>query len=309
MAEIIDVLIMGAGPAGLQAAIHAVRKKASVVVLGKPEKSAIYKAHVENYLCVDGVADGAMMMETAVAQATRFGATLLEEDVLSVAQEGVYFKIESESKSFVARTLIIAIGTSRKKLKVPGEKEFSAKGVSYCVDCDANFYRGAKVAVVGDESAAVDGAITLTKYAAEVSLVSRGLTVSETMADKLAQSPVNLIKGNWVKEIVGEAAVSGVVLEDGTVLAVDGVFIELGSKGPMELATSLGVALDMETFSYIDTDKKQHTNISGVYAAGDIAGQPYQMAKAVGEGCTAGWEAANFAKRQQRQESKDSWEE
>lgn len=309
MAEIIDVLIMGAGPAGLQAAVHAVRKKASVVVLGKPEKSAIYKAHVENYLCVDGVVDGFVLMETAVAQASRFGAQLIEEDVLAVEQlEDGLFKIEAESKSFVARTLVIAIGTSRKKLKVPGEKEFAAKGVSYCVDCDANFYRNAKVLVVGNESAAVDGAVTLTKYASEVFLVTRGLTVSNAMADKLAASSVQILEDSWVKEIVGENVVTGALLEDDRLLEVDGVFIELGSKGPMELATSIGVALDMETFSYIDTDKKQQTNIAGVYAAGDIAGQPYQMAKAVGEGCVAGWEAANYAKKMQRQEVKDSWE-
>ena len=304
MAEIIDVLIMGAGPAGLQAAVHAVRKKASVVVLGKPEKSAIYKAHVENYLCVAGKVDGSQMMETAVAQATRFGATLIEEDVLGVEQEGSLFKVESESKSFLARTLVIAIGTSRKKLKVPGEKEFAGKGVSYCVDCDANFYRNAKVMVVGDESAAVDGALTLTKYASEVTLVSRGLTVSPAMADKLRESSVRLLEDVWVKEILGENVVTGVLLDDDSTVEVDGVFIELGAKGPMELATSIGVALDMETFSYIDTDKKQHTNIEGVYAAGDIAGPPYQMAKAVGDGCVAGWEAANYAKKQQRDEQK-----
>lgn len=303
MSEIIDVLIMGAGPAGLQAAVHAVRKKADVVVLGKPEKSAIYKAHVENYLCVPGTVDGAAMMETAVAQATRFGARLIEEDVLGVEQDGNLFKVESESKSFTARSLIIAIGTSRNKLKVPGEKEFAAKGVSYCVDCDANFYRNAKVAVVGDESAAVDGALTLTKYAAKVSLITRGLTVSSSMAARLEGSSVRLLDGRWIKEIVGAEVVTGVILDDDTSLDVDGVFVELGSKGPMELATAIGVSLDMETFSYIDTDKKQHTNIAGVYAAGDIAGQPYQMAKAVGEGCVAGWEAANYAQKQKRQEN------
>lgn len=304
MAEIIDVLIIGAGPAGLQAAVHAVRKKASVVVLGKPEKSAIYKAHVENYLCVPGTVDGAAMMEIAVAQATSFGARLFEEDVLGVEQEGKLFKVEAESKIFRARTLVISIGTSRNKLKVPGEKEFAAKGVSYCVDCDANFYRNAKVVVVGDESAAVDGALTLTNYAAEVNLVTHGLTASPAMVDKVTNSSVKLLAGRWVKEIVGDNVVQGLILDDDSRLEVDGVFVELGSKGPMELATSIGVALDMETFSYIDTDKKQQTNISGVYAAGDIAGQPYQMAKAVGEGCVAGWEAANYAKKQRRDEEK-----
>ena len=110
-----------------------------------------------------------------------------------------------------------------------------------------------------------------------------------------------MLSGTWVKEISGEQAVAGVLLDNDRELAVEGVFIELGAKGAMELATSLGVMLDAETFTHIATDKKQKTNIDGIYAAGDIAGQPYQMAKAVGEGCVAGWEAANYARSRRKQ--------
>ncbi len=300
MSEAVDVLIMGAGPAGLQAAVHAVRKKASVIIIGRPERSAIYRAHVENYLCVDGVTDGHAMIEIGIAQATRFGARLIEEDVLHVEPADGGFLVRSEGKSFLASTIIIAIGTSKKKLRVPGEKELAGKGVSYCVDCDCNFYRNAKVAVVGNESAAVDGAITLTKYASDVILICKELAVSDTMRQRLSESSVVIKQGTWVKEIIGDTGVTGVVLEDESSLEVEGVFVELGSKGPMELATAIGVQLDMETFSYIDTNKKMETNIPGVYAAGDIAGQPFQMAKAVGDGCVAGWEAANYVKRLKR---------
>ncbi len=298
---IIDVVIVGAGPAGLQAAVHASRKKASVVVLGKPERSSIYKAHVENYLCVDGVTDGSELMAVAMKQAKRFGAEVIEEDVLHTEQENDLFKVKIESgKKIPARTLIVATGTSRKKLKVKGEKELTGKGVSYCVDCDANFYRGAKVAVVGNESAAVDGVLTLTKYASEVHLVAQKLDVSDELLKKLSDSSVQFHEGAWAQEIKGENAVEGLLLDNETVLEVEGVFVELGAKGAMELATTLGVMLDTETFSYIDTNKKQETNISGIYAAGDIAGPPWQMAKAVGEGCVAGWEAANYAKKMKK---------
>ncbi|MEW6595777.1 MAG: NAD(P)/FAD-dependent oxidoreductase [Thermodesulfobacteriota bacterium] len=304
--QIIDVLIIGAGPAGLQAAVHAVRKKASVVVLGKPGQSSIWRAHVENYLCVDGVVEGKELLAVALAQAKRFGAELIEEDVLHIEQEEAFLKVKIESgRELVARTLIFATGTSRKKLKVKGEKELAGRGVSYCVDCDANFYRGAKVAVVGNESAAVDGALTLTKYAAEVHLIAKGLEVTQPLREKLAQSAVQLHEGVWVSEIEGENAVTGLLLDQGEKLAVDGVFIELGAKGAMELATTLGVMLDSETFSYIATNKQQETNIAGIYAAGDIAGPPWQMAKAVGEGCVAGWEAANYATRQKREAGQD----
>ncbi|MDH5297890.1 MAG: FAD-dependent oxidoreductase [Desulfobulbaceae bacterium] len=300
--NIIDVVIVGAGCAGLQAAVHAVRKKASVLVLGKPEKSSIARAHVENYLCVDGVSDGIELLRIGVAQATRFGAGLWEEDVLHIEQRGDLFVVRVESGREVwARTLVLATGTSRKKLKVPGEKELSGRGVSYCVDCDANFFRNARVAVVGNESAAVDGALTLTGYASEVHLVARELAVTQELRARLAASKVQLHHNAWPKEIRGENAVTDLLLEDETVLAVEGVFIELGAKGAMELAVNIGVMLDMDTFSFITTDKLQATNIAGIYAAGDIAGPPHQMAKAVGEGCVAGWEAANYANKLKRE--------
>jgi thioredoxin reductase (NADPH) len=300
--QIIDVLIIGAGPAGLQAAVHAVRKKASVLVLGRPARSSIYGAHVENYLGVDGVVAGSELLRVGFAQARRFGAEILAEDVLQIEQGAGGFKVQTESRVITTLAIVIATGTSRKKLKVKGEKEFLGRGVSYCVDCDANFFRNAKVAVVGDGSAAVDGALTLTGYAAEVYLVTRGVDVTGELAAKLAASTVQVRPGAWVKEISGVNAVTGLVLEDDQVLAVEGVFVELGAKGAMELAVNLGVLLDSETFTHIETDKKQATNIPGIYAAGDIAGHPYQMAKAVGEGCVAGLEAANYARNKKKTE-------
>lgn len=301
--EVIDVVIVGAGPAGLQAALHAVRKKTSVVVFGKPDQSSIYKAHVENYLCVGGVANGYEMLAVGREQAEQFGAEIREEDVLYIdQQEDMLFAVRTERGNLQARTLILATGTSRKKLKVKGEKELSGRGVSYCVDCDANFYRNAKVSVVGNGSAAVDGALTLLGYASEVSLISKELNVSQELLQKLNESEVILKNGTWVEEICGQNAVESVRLEDGSVLDVEGIFIELGAKGAMELAVNLGVALDTDTMTYIDTNKQQHTNIPGIFAAGDIAGTPYQMAKAVGEGCVAGWEAANFVNKQKREE-------
>ena len=301
--ELYDVLIIGAGPAGLQAAINGVRKKATVLVLGRPERSSLYRAHVENYLCIDGVQEGADLLAVGIDQIKRFGAEYLAEDVLHIEHASETFAVRIESdRTIKARSLIFATGTSRKKLKVKGEKELSGKGVSYCVDCDANFYRNAKVIVVGNESAAVDGALTLLGYASEVHLVTKELAVSEEMFRKLSESGVKVHQNNWVSEIQGENGVEGVLLKDGTRLEVEGIFIELGAKGALELATTIGVQLDSETFTHIDCNKKQQTNISGVYAAGDIAGHPYQMAKAVGEGCVAGWEAANYSLKQKRAE-------
>jgi thioredoxin reductase (NADPH) len=188
------------------------------------------------------------------------------------------------------------MGISRNKLRVPGEKEFLGKGVGYCVDCDANFFRDASVAVVGNESAAVSGALTM--LAREVHLVCEKLQVVDALALQLRESAIVLHEGRKVKEIKGgDAGVEAVILDDGSRLDVAGIFIELGAKGAVELASNLGIALDTATMQYVTADKNQETNIPGVYAAGDICGPPWQVAKAVGEGCVAGLEAAAYAKK------------
>ena len=298
----VDVVVVGAGPAGLQAAVHAARKKASVLILGRLGDSAIARAHVENYLCVDGVADGLELLKIGLSQATRFGAGHQEADVLKIEQDGAGFRVETETGSVLARTLVLATGSGRKKLKVPGERELLGKGVSYCVDCDANFFRNARVAVVGEGSAAVDGALTLLGYTPHVTLVARRLQVSGELRARLAASAARVREGVWVTEITGDNEVRGLRLDDGSTLEMDGVFVELGAKGAVELAVTIGVALDSETMSHIAVNRKQETNIPGLYAAGDLTGQPHQMAKAVGEGCVAGWEAANLAHALRRQE-------
>ncbi len=302
--QVYDVVIIGAGPAGIQAAIHASRKKTDVLILGRIENSALYWAHVENYACVEGVQEGKDLLATGHRQLLKFGARASEEDVLKISQTDNLFHLELESGNHVtARTIIFATGVSKKKLSVPGEKELAGRGVSYCVDCDANFYRGATVAVVGDRSAAVDGALTLLGYADKVYLVAKQLDVSQELLKRLEQSSVEVLLENSVKAIEGENAVTSILLENGETVPIEGIFIELGSKGAMELATLIGVELDTEHFKYINTSRKQETNIPGIYAAGDIVGPPYQMAKAVGEGCVAGMEAATFARRLKKEET------
>ncbi|MGD2271657.1 MAG: FAD-dependent oxidoreductase, partial [Desulfobacterales bacterium] len=137
-----DIVILGTGPAGLQAAIHAARRKVSVMLLGKQTKSSLYHAHVENFCCIFNVA-GEDMLQTGLEQALRFGAQIWEEDALKVSQGGDFFKIVTESGRMIhCKSLIIATGAQRKKLGIPGENEFLGRGVSYCVECDANFFKG-----------------------------------------------------------------------------------------------------------------------------------------------------------------------
>lgn len=297
-----DVVIIGAGPAGIQAAIHAARRKIRVLMLGRIENSALYGAHIENYAFVPGVTTGAVLLQGGLEQARGFGTEIAPEDVLKIVRTDEMFHLELESgRSIVAAALVFSMGVAKKKLNVPGEKELLGRGVSYCVDCDANFFRNAVVTITGDRSAAVDGALTMLDYAAKVYLVSERLDVSPELAERLKTSKVECIS-SAVRQVNGERAVTSVVLADGRTLETEGLFIELGSKGALELATQIGVQLDTESFKYIATNRKQETNIPGIYAAGDIVGPPYQMAKAVGEGCVAGMEAAGYARRTKKAE-------
>ncbi|MDI6686930.1 MAG: FAD-dependent oxidoreductase [Desulfobacterales bacterium] len=292
-----DVVILGTGPSGLQAAIHAARAKASVLILGRKHKSSLYRAHIENYCCLSEVS-GEELLRQGVRQALNSGAHFINEDAIKTTQQADWFIISTESGySIKSRALIIAMGVTRNRLGVPGEKSFIGKGVSYCVDCDANFYRGAKVAIVGNESAAVSGALTLLFYADQVHLVADQLQVSDQLDYQIRKSKVILHSGRKVKEIIGKENVKGMILDNGQKLNIDGVFIETGAKGAVELAALLGVELDTDKFKYIITDKQQQTNIQGIYASGDICGPPFQMAKAVGEGCVAGLSAAMYAKK------------
>ncbi|WP_028318593.1 NAD(P)/FAD-dependent oxidoreductase [Desulfobulbus elongatus] len=292
-----DVVIIGTGPAGVQAAIHASRKKTRVLMLGRVENSALHGAHIENYAFVPGVSSGGDLLRLGVEQAQRFGTEISAEDVLSIAQAEDLFHLELEGGGAIAaRSLIFCMGVAKKKLNVPGEKELSGRGVSYCVDCDANFYRGAVVTVTGDRSAAVDGALTLLDYAAKVYLVAEELNVSKELLNRLEKSKVERIHSS-IKQIIGERMVHSLLLASGQTLETEGVFIELGSKGALELATQIGVQLDTESFKYIAVNRHMATNVPGIYAAGDIVGPPYQMAKAVGEGCIAGMEAATYARK------------
>ncbi len=295
-----DVIILGAGPAGLQAAIHAARRKVSVLVIGKMAKSSAYQAHIDNFCCIEG-RSGEEMLAVARQQAEVSGAALREEDVTAVEAGENGYRVEVESgQRLGASALVLAMGISRNTLGLAGEKALVGKGVSYCVDCDAPFFKNQPVAVAGCGSAAVSGALTLRFYSDRIHLICEQLDVGDHLAGHLRQSDIVLHEGRKISEIVADDnGVTGLVLDDGTDLAVNGIFIELGAKGAVGLAGNLGVMLD-DTMKYIAVNKKQETNMAGIYAAGDICGPPWQVAKSVGEGCVAGMEAAGYARRLKR---------
>lgn len=289
-----DVAIIGTGPAGLQAAIHAARKKVSVVVLGKVANSAMTGTHVENYFGVPGTRDGDLILADGIEQAKAFGCTFVEYNVIAAEDLGGKFSITAEDDStYEVKSVVIATGVSRKSLGVPGEKELFGKGVSYCAICDCNFYRGRVVAIVGDETEAAVSAAMMTRYASKTYWVSADVKASSVAKEKAIAAGAILLETS-IEEIQGENRVSSMVLADGSVVDVDGVFIELGAKSSADLAMDLGVMPEMD--DSIKVDRQCGTEVPGVYACGDVTGKPWQVAKAVGEGCIAGLSAADHAR-------------
>lgn len=291
-----DVVILGSGPAGLQAAVHAARRKVSVLLLGRIKKSSLFNAHIENYFSLFSIT-GEELLLRGQEQVRQMGVELSEEIILSISRERERFSLRTDAGSvFDSKSVVLATGTKRNHLGVPGEKALIGKGVSYCVDCDGHFFKGQDVCVVGNESAAADGVLTLLKIADQVHLVCDSLDMADPIKEALLSSEAIIHEGAKVVDITGDGQVEEIHLDSGDRIRAAGIFIELGAKGVMELTGHLGIRLD-DDMKYIQVNKQQETNVPGLYAAGDITGLPWQLAKAVGEGCIAGMNAAAFAKK------------
>ena len=287
-----DVVVIGAGPAGIQAAMHASRKKASTVVVGKPTASAAYGTEIPNYFGT-GIVPGRRLLEIGRAQAEESGALFIEENVIS-AKGGDVFTLGLESgRTLTAKAVVLATGISRLKLGIPGEKELFGKGVSYCAVCDCNFYKGRPVAVIGNDSEAAVSAELMTGYASETHWVCWDPKADESLAKK-AEEAGAIVHRSRPASIGGDGKVSSLELDDGTVLHVEGVFIELGARSSADLAMDMGAMPEID--DSLKVDQSCGTGVPGLFACGDVTGKPWQVAKAVGQGCIAGMAAADYAR-------------
>ncbi len=291
-----DVVIIGAGPAGLQAGIYAARKKVRTVVVGRMRNSAAYGISLENYFGFQGVQSGTDLLRNGAEQVRSFGGEVIDMNVLSLSRDGNLFSVKLENGEVIsARSLIFATGISRKKLGVPGETAFAnGKGVSYCAVCDCNFYKGKVVALVGGQSEAAVSAEFMTRYASKVYWIASEFEADRSLIDAADKAAVERIEAS-VASINGDAKVTSVTLSDGREIALDGVFIELGGKSSADLAMDIDLMPEMDDTLKIDS--KCATSVPGVFACGDITGRPWQVAKAVGEGAVAGLSAADYSKK------------
>lgn len=296
--EIHDVVIVGAGPAALTAAIYTTREDIDTVLYEKGVVGglAAITDWVDNY---PGFPEGIAGLELADGlnkQAERFGADIRLGEVLSISDEGQYKRLSTTDGDVLAKAVLIATGSDYKKLGIPGEQEYYARGVHYCATCDGAFYRDKRLVVVGGGNSAVQEAIFLTRFATKIELLVRGdkMRASEVLQHDLEKhkDKITVHFNTTTDEIIGQdgkvVSVRGTDKTTGKTVdfETDGVFIFIGLKPNTEFLADSGVELD--EIGMVKTDTELATSVPGIFAAGDVrSGATMQIASATGEGATA----------------------
>ena len=300
-----DVIIIGSGPAGYTAAIYAARAQLKPVVFEGAVTAGgalMNTTEVENF---PGFEDGIMgpaLMENMRAQAVRFGANLITDDVTvaNLTQE-IKTVIDGEGKEHQAHSVILATGSSYRQLGLENEKRLSGHGVSWCATCDGFFFRDQDIAVVGGGDSAVEEATFLTRFAKSVTMIHRRdeLRASKIMAERAHNNPkIKFIWNSEVADLHGDAKLSGLTIRDinsgkTSELAVTGLFVAIGHDPRSEL---LKGQVDLDPAGYVLTKTgTTQTNLAGVFACGDLVDHTYRQAiTAAGTGCSAALDAERF---------------
>ena len=301
-----DVIIVGAGSAGLSAAIYAVRSGLKTLVLDeKFAGGTIADAPtIVNYPGFVSISGGELAQKMA-DHARTLGANIHDiEAVTALNLKGENKTVTTTGASYTAKTVIISTGSHYKEIGAKGEKEFRGRGVSYCGVCDGPFFKGKRVVVVGGGNSACITTLYLSGLASQVTVIHRRqmFRAEESLVNDLkAKTNVNILWTTEIQEIKGNRQVRSVTLRDNSTgqtseLAVDAVFVQVGEAPNSQLANAAGVEIDEH--GYIKIDMHQRTNIEGVFAAGDITNHPVkQVGTAVGQGITAALEAYAFIRR------------
>lgn len=291
-----DLIIIGAGPAGLSASIYASRYKLNHLVLGAVTGGQMTEIYdIENYPGFPSIS-GQEIIAKFREHAENFGVKIKNESVVSMKKDGGLFELVTAGNTYKTKTVIMAMGAEYRRINIPGEKEFTGKGVSYCATCDAFFFRNKTVAVVGGGNSAVVVALELADVVSKVYIIYRNkLSADPSWIEKMEHNPkIEKVPETQIIEIKGEGKVEKIVLDkpfnDKTTLPIDGVFVEIGSEPGVSLANKLGVATD--DGNYIKVDEGMATNIPGIFAAGDITSGSNKFRQVI-TACSEGAIAAN----------------
>jgi thioredoxin reductase (NADPH) len=297
-----DVVIIGGGPAGLSAGIYTSRARLSSLLI---EKGAIggqiiNAELVENYPGFTAGISGIDLTQAMHQQATKFGLETLAAEVTGISVNGQQKLVRTSLGDFITGAVIIAGGSERQKLGVPGETQYTGKGVSYCATCDGTFFRDKTVAVVGGGNAAVTEALELTKFASRIILIHRRheLRATRILQEKVISQPeIEILWDTVVEEILGETFVNKIRVRNintgnVSVLDVSGVFVSIGSQPATGYLKGL---LALDTVGAIVTSERLETSVPGIFAAGDIrSGSIRQVIGAAGDGAVAAVNAGKY---------------
>lgn len=284
------ILILGSGPAGVSAALYAVRGGVETTVISQGIGALAKAEHIENYYGFADAVSGRELAEAGIAGAKRLGVQFVEAEVIGLGMNETLtgFQVQTTDSRFEADSVVLATGAARRQPKLPGLKELEGRGVSYCAVCDAFFYRGKEAAVLGGGEYALHEADMLLPHAAKVHVFTDG---SAPEVDFPAAMTLHTEK---ITAIQGEKRVQGVELAGGKIVPVAGVFVAYGTAGSGDLARKAGAILQENS---IAVDRAMATNIPGLFAAGDCTGGLLQVAKAVYEGAVAGLSAVKYVRR------------
>ena len=276
-----DVIILGAGPAGISASLYTKRANLKTLILYN-DKSGLEKASlIENYYGFKNGITGEELYNTGIEQAKNIGVEVLKEEVVKIENNIEHFNVVTTKNEYQAKNLILATGNKKNRPKIKGIEKFEGKGVSYCAICDGFFYRNRSVAVLGSGNYAIAETNELINIADNITILTNGKKAPEFRADNVK------VDTKEIEEIEGTDKVEEVKFKDGTTIKTDGIFVAEGVAGSSEFAKKLGIITQKDK---IVVNENMETNIKGIYACGDCTGGLLQVSKAVYEGTIAGLE-------------------
>lgn len=290
-----DIVIIGSGPAGVSAALYAKRAGADVTVISRGSGALAKAEKIENYYGLAEPVTGSELEANGIAGAKKLGVNFTEDEVVGLAMNDDFtgFVVQTPNRKWEAKAVVLAAGSTRLAPKISGLKELEGKGVSYCAICDAFFYRGKTVAVLGEGEYALHEAEILLPHAGKVMLFTNG---KEPAVDFPETVEVHKEKVTAVEaeNTNGMERVSGLRTEDGVLTEAQGLFVALGTAGSIDLARKIGAGAENNR---IVTDREMATNVPGLFAAGDCTGGLLQVVKSAYEGAVAGLAAAKYVRK------------
>lgn len=283
-----DVIIIGSGPAGISASLYTARANLKTLIISKGIGILEKVNKIENYYGLENSLTGEELQEIGINQAKKLGVEFEEDEVVKIDYEDG-FLVETINSRYKAKAVIIATGTSRKAPKINGIKEYEGKGVSYCATCDAFFFRGKDVAVLGAQEYALHEAEELERVANSVTILTNGEEVVQNRSIDFC------VEEKKIRELRGSDSIEEIHFEDNTIKKIDGVFVAIGTASSSDLARKIGARIDEK--GNIIVNENMSTNVPNLYACGDCTGGILQIAKAVYEGMVAGMSAIKSIKK------------